>query len=307
MGFHGSAAIVATVIASRALSPRQALALTALAAFGGPLFLGAAVAHTIGQGLVAPSAWSSVALACGLLAASGWTLLTWWVGLPCSASQALIGGLLGAVTIAAGPGAVQSEGVLKTLIGLFVSPPVGLLAGVLLMRLTLWLAQSATPRANNLFKRMQVLTSLSLAMVVSANDTQKVMGVMTLMLMLTGSLSTFAVPLWIKLLAAGAFALGILSGGYRLIRTLGGRLLRVRPIHGFVAQLATTGVILLASQTGLPVSSTQVIGMAIVGVGSAERLSKVRWQVAGTLMAAWFLTIPVTAVLAGLGVWLWKG
>lgn len=306
MGFHGSAAVVATVIASRALSPRRALALTALAAFGGPLVLGAAVANTIGQGLIWPSAWSTEALACGLLAASGWTLLTWWVGLPCSASQALIGGLLGAATVAAGPGAVQPAGALKTLIGLFVSPPVGLLAGVLLMRLTLWLAQSATPRANNLFKRLQVITSLTLALTVSANDAQKVMGVMTLILMLTGDLSVFVTPLWIKVLAAGAFALGILSGGYRLIRTLGGRLVRVRPIHAFVAQFATTGVILLASQTGLPVSSTQLIGTAIVGVGSAERLSKVRWQVAATMVTAWLMTIPVTAILAGLGVWLWR-
>jgi PiT family inorganic phosphate transporter len=269
--------------------------------------MGAAVANTDGQGLVLPSAWSGEALACGLLAASSWTLLTWWIGLPCSASQALIGGLLGAATVASGPGAVQPAGVLKTLVGLFISPPIGLLAGVLLMRLTLWLAQSATPRANNLFKRLQVFTSLTLALTASANDAQKVMGVMTLILILTSQLPAFVVPIWVKLLAASAFSLGILSGGYRLIRTLGGRLLRVRPIHGFVAQLATTGVILLASQTGLPVSSTQVIGTAIVGVGSAERLSKVRWQVAGTLITAWFLTIPVTAVLAGLSVWLWRG
>jgi PiT family inorganic phosphate transporter len=307
MGFHGSAAVVATVIASRALSPRRALALTALAAFGGPLLFGGAVAATVGQALVLPSAWSPEALACGLLAALGWTLLTWWVGLPCSASQALIGGLLGAATIAAGPGAIQPAGALKTFVGLFISPPVGLLAGTLLMRLTLWLAQSATPRANNLFKRLQILTSLGLALTVSANDAQKVMGVMTLILMLTGNLPAFAPPLWVKLLAAGAFGLGILSGGYRLIRTLGGRLFRVRPIHGFVAQLATTAVVLAASQTGLPVSSTQVVSTAIVGVGSAERLSKVRWQVASNMLAAWFLTIPVTATLAGLGVWLWRG
>jgi len=307
MGFHGSAAVVATVISSRALPPRMALTLTALATFVGPLLFGTAVAHTIGQSLVQPAAWSPEVVLCGLLASIGWTLLTWLIGIPCSASQALIGGLLGAATVAAGPGAVQRSGVLKVLIGLFISPPVGLIAGVLMMRLVMFLAQRATPRANNLFKRLQVLTSLALAFTVSANDAQKVIGIIAVTLVMTGSLPAFSIPLWVKLVSAGAFGLGIVSGGYRLMRTLGGRLFKIRPIHGFVAQLAATAVIFGASYTGLPVSSTQVLSTAIVGVGSAERLSKVRWQVAGEMMTAWFLTIPVTAILAGLGVWVWKG
>ncbi len=307
MGFHGSAAVVSTVISSRALPPRMALTLTALATFVGPLLFGTAVADTISQSLVQPTAWSPEVLLCGLLAAIGWTLLTWLAGIPCSASQALIGGLLGAVTAASGPGAVQQSGAWKVLSGLFISPPVGLVAGVLMMRLVLFLAQRATPRANNVFKRLQVLTSLCLALTVSANDAQKVMGVITVALVLGGLVPAFGVPAWVRLVSAGAFGLGIVSGGYRLMRTLGGRLFRIRPIHGFAAQLAAAGIIFGASYAGLPVSSTQLLSTAIVGVGSAERISKVRWQVAGEMMTAWFLTIPVTAILAGMGVWAWKG
>lgn len=307
MGFHGSAAIVSTVISSRALSPRRALLLTVTATLVGPVVLGTAVAATIGQSLALPSAWSPEVVLCGVLAAIGWTLLTWWLAIPCSASQALIGGLLGAVTMAAGPGAVQQAGVLKALIGLFISPPIGFIAGLLVMRLMLWLARSLTPRANLLFKYLQLITSVGLALAVSSNDVQKVMGVLMIALAITGSAAVGAVPLWIRAVSALAFALGLVSGGFRLIRTLGGRLYKIRPIHGFVAQLAAMLVIFSAGQTGLPVSSTQVLSTAIVGVGSAERVSKVRWQVAGEMMVAWFLTIPITAVLAGAGVWLWKG
>lgn len=307
MGFHGSAAVVSTIISSRAMSPRRALTLTALTTLIGPLILGTAVAGTIGQGLVNLDAWTPEALLCGLSASLCWTLLTWWLGIPCSASQALIGGLLGAITVAAGPGVVQRAGVVKTLIGLFISPPIGLLAGLLMMSLTLYLARHATPRANNTFKRLQLFTSLTLALTVSANDAQKVMGVIAIALLLTGGQSAFAIPVWVAAVCAGAFALGIASGGYRLIRTLGGRLFRIRPVHGFAAQFAAALVIFSASWAGLPVSSTQVLSTAIVGVGSAERVSKVRWQVAAEMLTAWFLTIPLTAVLGGAGVWVWKG
>lgn len=303
MGFHGSAAVVSTVISSRALSPRRALLLTAVAALVGPLVFGSAVAGTIGA-LAHPAAWSLEVLVCGLLAAVSWTLLTWWLGLPCSASQALIGGLLGALTVATGPEAVQRAGVIKIFVGLFISPPVGFIAGLLLMRLMLWLAQFLTPRANVMFKYAQLLTSFGLALAVSSNDVQKILGLLLIAFHLT---SATPLPLWATLLGGGAFALGLVSGGYRLIRTLGGRLYKIRPIHGFVAQGAAALLILSAGQTGLPVSSTQVLSTAIVGVGSAERLSKVRWRVAAEMMTAWFLTIPVTAALAGAGLWVWKG
>lgn len=306
-GFHGSAAVVSTVISSRALSPRAALIVAAGTALIGPVIMGTAVANTIGHDLISAEAFSPAALLCGLLAATGWILLTWFIGLPCSASQALIGGLLGAATVSMEPGSIQGPGVLKVLIGLFISPPLGLLAGLLMMRGVLFLAESATPRANTLFKNLQLATTVGLALTVSANDAQKLMGVITLALILFHQIPAFSVPLWVAWACAAAFALGMVSGGYRLIRTLGARILKVRPIHAFSAQLATALVILTATLTGLPVSSTQVITTAIFGVGSAERLSRVRWQMAGELITAWVLTIPVTALLAVVSFLLLKG
>jgi PiT family inorganic phosphate transporter len=306
-GFHGSAALVATLISSRAASPRFALAFTAATALAGPLLLGTAVANTVGRELILPEALSLPVLMSALAAAVGWSLFTWLAGIPSSASQALIGGLLGAATMAAGPGVVQRPGLLKVLIGLFISPPLGLMAGLLVMSVTLALAQYATPKANVWFRQWQYYTTLGLALTVSSNDVQKVMGVIVLGLLLSGRQTAFSVPAWVTVLSAAAFSLGMLSGGYRLIRTLGGRIFRIRPIHGFVAQFAAALVTLVASLTGLPVSSTQVISTAIFGVGSAERLTRVRWQVAGDMITAWVLTLPMTGALAGLIVWLLKG
>ena len=306
-GFHGAAAVVSTAISSRALRPRWALAGSALAALAGPLALGTAVANTLGTQLIAPEALSERVLLAAMSAALAWILFTWQAGIPCSASQALVGGLLGAATTAAGPDMIQRGGLLKTLWGLFLSPPLGLLAGWLMMRLVLALAQTATPRVSYYFKQGQALTSLGLAMVVGSNDAQKLMGMIALALLLNGRSSDFRVPLWVTLACGGAFAAGMLSGGYRLMRTLGLRIFKIRPVHGFSAQLAAALVVCGASLMGLPVSSTQVISTAIFGVGSAERLSRVRWQVAGELITAWVLTIPMTALLAGLGWWLTRG
>lgn len=303
-GFHGSAAIVATVISSRALSPRRALWSAAAAALAGPLLLGTAVANTLGQQLITPAALSLRVLLSALLAATSWSLFTWVVRIPSSASQALIGGLLGAASALAGAGAVQWPGLTKILIGLFVAPPLGLLAGLLVMQVVLRLVQNATPRANLWFKQLQLFTALGLALAVSSNDAQKLMGLITLALVLAGPLAAFQVPLWVMAACAAAFVLGMLSGGYRLIRTLGARIFRIRPIHAFSTQLAAMLVMFGASLTGWPVSTTQVISTAIFGVGSAERVSKVRWQVAGSLITAWVLTLPVTAALGAAGLWL---
>jgi len=306
-GFHGSAAVVATVISSRALSPRIALLSAAGAAWIGPLVLGTAVADTISRQLITPAALSLEVLICGLASAACWIALTWLIGIPCSASQATIGGLLGASITVAGFSAVQSLGLIKTLLGLFVSPPLGLLAGLWMMRAMLSLFQSATPRVNVLFRRMQLGTTLGLAVTVGSNDAQKFMGLIALALFLGGQTANYHIPTWVILASGTAFALGMLSGGYRLIRTLGARIIKIRPVHSLSAQTASGLVVLAASLTGLPVSSTQVISTAVFGVGSAERLSKVRWQIAQEMLTAWALTLPVTAVLAGLSIWLWKG
>lgn len=306
-GFHGSAAVVATVISSRALTPRVALLSAAAAAWLGPLLLGTAVANTISQELITREALSETVLICGLAAAASWITFTWLAGLPCSASQATIGGLLGASVMAAGLNAIQPLGLIKTLIGLFISPPLGLLAGLWMMRGMLRVFQNATPRINILFRRVQLITTLGLALTVGSNDAQKFMGLIALALVLAGHSQSYQLPPWVIVASATAFALGMLSGGYRLIRTLGARIFKIRPVHSLSAQTAAGLVVLTASLIGLPVSSTQVISTAVFGVGTAERLSKVRWQIAREMLTAWVLTLPVTAGLAGLGLWLWKG
>lgn len=306
-GFHGSAAVVATVISSRALTPRVALFWAAAAAWLGPILLGTAVANTISQQLIFPTALSLEVLACGLVAAASWITVTWFVGIPCSASQALMGGLFGSAVSNVGWAALQPVGFAKTLLGLFLSPPLGLLAGLLIMQVVLHLFQSATPRINVLFRQFQLITTLGLALTVGSNDAQKFMGLMVLALVLAGQHTDFQVPLWVLLASATAFALGMLSGGYRLIKTIGGRIFTLRPVHSLSAQLAAGMVILVANLTGLPVSSTQVVSTSVFGVGAAERASKVRWQVAREMLSTWALTIPLTAALAGLLLWLWKG
>jgi PiT family inorganic phosphate transporter len=188
----------------------------------------------------------------------------------------------------------------KALLTLFISPPLGLAAGFLITRLTFFLAAGATPRANWLFKRLQVLSAVGVALSHGGNDAQKTMGLLTLSLLVAGVLPTFAVPIWVVAASAGAMSLGTSIGGWRLIRTLGGRIYKIRPIHGFTAQTASGLVLLGASLVGGPVSTTQVVSSAIMGAGAAERLSKVRWGVAQEMLVAWGLTMPVTAGLAAL-------
>ena len=302
-GFNDSSSLVATVIASRAMSPRRALTLTALAEFAGPFLFGVAVANTVGKGLIASDAVTMPVVLAGVAAAIVWNRITWFFAVPSSSSHALIGGLMGAAIVSAGLGAIQSGGLIKILLSLFLSPPLGFAAGFALMRLILFAAQSATPRVNDWFRQGQLFTSVALALSHGANDSQKTMGIITLGLIAAGQIESFAVPLWVVVVSAGAIALGTLLGGWRLIRTLGGRIYTIRPVHGFTTHLGATGVILGAALLGGPVSTTQVISSAIMGTGSAERLSKVRWDVAEDMLWAWGLTIPAT-MLAGAGI-LW--
>ena len=299
-GFHDSANLVATVIASRALAPRPALVLTALAEFAGPFLFGVAVARTVGAGLLDPGAVSLPAVLAAVWAAIAWNLLTWYLGLPSSSSHALVGGLLGAAIVSQGWAAVQVSGLLKILAALLISPPLGFLIGFLLMRLIRFLGRAATPRINTFFKRGQIFTSAGLALSHGTNDAQKTMGLITLALLAAGRIESFAVPPWVVAASAAAIAVGILSGGWRLIRTLGGRMYRIRPVDGFTAQAAAAAVILTAGAFGGPVSSTQVAGSAILGAGAADRLGKVRWQVAGNMLWAWVLTMPLSGLVGAL-------
>ena len=306
-GFHDSANLVATMIASRAVSPRRALVLSAAAEFCGPFLFGVAVAVTVGKGLLDPAAVSLPVVLAAVWAAIVWNLLTWYFGLPSSSSHALVGGLLGAAVVDGGWHVVQVQGLYTVLLALFLAPALGLLSGWLVMRLVLFLARGASPRINTFFKRAQVLTSVGLALGHGSNDAQKTMGIITLGLVISGVVDSFQVPLWVVVASAGAIALGIVSGGWRLIRTLGGRIYRIRPVHGFSSQIASAAVIMGASLAGGPVSTTHVVSSTIMGVGGADRPERVRWEVAGEMVRAWLLTIPATAVVGALLILGWRG
>jgi len=297
-GIHDSSNVVATMISSRALSPRVALAMTAVANFFGPFIFGVAVANTIGHEVVFAEAINTVVLLAALSSAIIWNLLTWYLGFPSSSSHALIGGFVGAVVIDAGWQAIQMPGIEKILIALFASPIIGFVFGFILLRLILLLSWKASPGINRFFKRGQIFTALTLALSHGTNDAQKTMGIITLALVTGGYLKVFAVPIWVIVICAGMIALGTAVGGNKLIKTLGGKFYKIRPVDGFSAQLASAVVILSASLVGGPVSTTQVVSSAIMGVGAAERVNKVRWGVAQEIATAWFLTIPATALVA---------
>lgn len=299
-GVHDSSNVVATMISSRAVPPRLALGMTAMANFVGPFIFGVAVAETIGGEIVHPASINIQVLIAALLSAILWNLLTWYFGLPSSSSHALIGGFTGAVIIGAGWQMIQLQGLEKVLIALFASPIVGFVFGFVVTRLVTLLIWRASPRINWIFKRGQVLTALALALSHGTNDAQKTMGIITLALVTSGYLAEFAVPMWVILICATMIALGTALGGWKLIRTLGGKFYKIRPMDGFNSQLASAMVILGSSILGGPVSTTQVVSSSIMGVGAADRVSKVRWGVAGEIAAAWLLTIPATALLAAL-------
>jgi len=299
-GVHDSSNIVATIISSRSMPPRMALTMTALAEFAGPFLFGVAVAKTIGEGLVSPQVMTMPVIISALVGAIMWNILTWVLGIPSSSSHALIGGILGAVGIGVGWVHVIPSGLITVLIALFVSPFLGLFVGFLFTKLVYFLARNASLRVNWFFKNIQVLTGMGLALSHGANDAQKTMGIITLGLVSAGVIPTFEVPIWVIALSASAIAIGTSTGGWRLIRTLGGKFYKIRPVNGFCAQVGAASVVLGAALLGGPVSTTQVVSSTIAGVGAAERMSKVRWGVLGNIAVAWMLTIPATGTVAAL-------
>ncbi|HET7009772.1 MAG TPA: inorganic phosphate transporter [Anaerolineales bacterium] len=299
-GFHDSSNIVATVISSGAMRPRLALVVAALAEFAGPFIFGVAVATTIGEGLLRLDTIPVEVVVAALAAAVLWNLITWYVGIPSSSSHALIGGLVGAAVLAQGPEVIHVSGLVKILAALLISPVLGLIAGYITMRLILWAVQSATPGINRVFRSGQVVTLIGLALSHGTNDAQKTMGVITMGLVAAGYIDGFRVPMWVIAASAGAIALGTSLGGWRLIRTLGGKIMRIRPVHALASQVGGAGVILGAALLGGPVSTTQVMTSAIMGVGAAEHFKRVRWLVLQDMVMAWLLTIPVTAAVAAL-------
>jgi PiT family inorganic phosphate transporter len=297
-GFHDSSNIVATIIFSRALSPRAALWLIAVAESLGPFIFGVAVAKAIGEGIVNPASITNEVIVAALLSAVLWNLLTWLLGIPSSSSHALVGGLVGAVTVSVGYSYLVLPGIAKILVALFVSPFIGLAAGFIITRLVYFLARGASMKINWFFKKGQILTGIGLALSHGANDAQKTMGIITMGLIINRVQTEFIVPLWVVGLSSLAMAFGTVLGGWRLIHTLGAKFFKIRPVHGLCTQLASAGVIMGAALVGGPVSTTQVVSSAIMGVGSADRLNKVRWGVAGSIATAWLLTIPITALLS---------
>ncbi|MBI5963900.1 MAG: inorganic phosphate transporter [Chloroflexi bacterium] len=303
-GMRDSSNIVATMISSRAFHPQTALGMTAIAEFLGPFLFGVTVAKTIGSDIVDSHILTLDALIACLLGAIIWNLITWFFGIPSSSSHALIGGLIGAVFVSVGLGAIKFQGLYKVLIALFTSPLIGFVAGFIILRAILFMAQHATPRVNDLFRNGQFFTAVGLAFSHGTNDAQKTMGIITLSLIIGGHLSAFTVPFWVILASAATMAVGTALGGWRLIRTLGGKFYKIRPVHSFATQLTSALVILSASFIGLPVSTTQVVSSAIIGVGSSERFGKVRWSVAGDILTAWIVTIPVSALFSAGIYWL---
>lgn len=295
-GMRDSSNIVATMIYSRAFQPRAALMVTAIAEFSGPFLFGIVVARTIGSDIIDSNQLNLNALVACLLGAIFWNLFTWYFGLPSSSSHALIGGLIGVVIYSAGWGMIKIGGLSLVFLGLFLSPLVGFVVGFIILRLIYFLAQNATPHINTFFKRGQLVTAIGLGLSHGTNDSQKIMGVIALSLVIGGVLDEFKIPFWVIFISAAVMALGTALGGARLIRTLGGKFYKVRPVHSFATQMTSTLVILFSSLLGAPVSTTQVVSSAIVGVGSSERLGKVRWGVARDIVLAWLVTIPVSAL-----------
>ena len=301
-GAHDSANAIATVVSTKVLSPRTAVVMAAVLNLGGAL-LGDEVAATLGKGVVNPEvvAGSQVLVLAALVGAIGWNLITWYAGIPSSSSHALIGGLIGAAVAHAGFNSLNGPSIgEKILLPLVLSPLAGFLAGFLMMNLiTLLFWHVNRHKANGLFHRLQVLSAAFMATSRGLNDAQKTMGIITLALFLFGEIDAIHVPLWVKICCATAMACGTAVGGWKIVKTMGHKIFKLEPVHGFAAETSASLVIAGASMFGAPVSTTHTITASIFGVGSTKRLSAVHWGVAGNLLIAWALTIPAAALLGG--------
>ncbi|PZR64031.1 MAG: anion permease [Chloroflexi bacterium] len=301
-GFHDTANAIATSVSTRALRPEWAIAMSAVANFLGAL-TGQAVAKTVGSGIVHQTDANQVVVAAALVGAIVWNLVTWRLGIPSSSSHALIGGLLGASAASAGIGSWQVDGIVgKVLVPLVTSPIAGFALAFVLMVVIFNVFRRAHPRTmNDRFRRLQVLSAAFMAFSHGSNDAQKTMGIMTLALVGARILPAFnEIPIPIILLAATAISLGTAAGGWRIIRTMGSKVVKLDPVHGFAAETTAASVIFGASTLGMPVSTTHVISSAIMGAGSSDRFNSVRWVVARNIGIAWVLTIPAAGVVAAL-------
>ena len=298
-GLHDAANSIATIVSTRVLSPNIAVVWAAFFNFIAFLFFGLHVAQTVGTGLIAPEIVDWLVIFGALMGAIAWNLITWWAAIPSSSSHALIGGLVGAGTAKAGIGAIVWGGITKTAGAIVWSPLLGLVLALLLWLVVAWLFQRATPFAvDRKFRVMQMGSAALYSMGHGANDAQKTMGIIAGLLYAEGLLGgEFHVPFWVVISCQAAMGLGTLIGGWRIVRTMGSRITRLKPVQGFCAETAGAATLYLATSFGVPVSTTQTITGAIVGVGAARRVSAVRWGIAGSLLIAWVITLPAAALI----------
>ena len=300
-GMHDAANSIATVVSTRVLSPRLAVIWAAFFNFIAFLIFGTAVAVTIGKGMIDVHSINETVILAGLLGAISWNLITWYLGLPSSSSHALIGGYAGAAIAKSGFAVIIPSGWTMTLIFIILAPSIGLVLGYALKVLTSWMLCRQRPGVVNRWSRIAQLASAALySLGHGGNDAQKTMGIITSLLFAGGLLSEYTVPLWVVLSAHAAIALGTLTGGWRIVKTMGQRITRLRPIDGFCAETASAFSIFLATYLGVPVSTTHVITGAVSGVGSANRWTAVHWGVTLRIVWAWLLTIPGAAIIAAL-------
>jgi inorganic phosphate transporter, PiT family len=303
-GFHDAANSIATVVSTRVLSPGKAVIWAAFFNFAAAFGFGTAVAKTVGSGMIDVREVTFLVIFAGLFAAIVWDLITWYYGLPTSSSHALIGGYAGGAVAKAGFGAIIASGWTKTLIFIVLAPTIGLLLGFSLMVGIYWLFRGFAPsKVGRWFRRLQLVSAALYSLGHGANDAQKTMGIIAGVLLAGGYLQVFAIPFWVVLAAHGAIALGTLSGGWRIIHTMGSKITRLQPVGGFAAETAGAVSLFLATSLGVPVSTTHTITGAIVGVGATRRLSAVRWGIAGRIVWAWILTIPASFTIAAVTYW----
>ena len=304
-GFHDAANSIATVVSTRVLRPQHAVAWAAFFNFIAFLFFGLAVANTIGKGVIEPAIVDEYVILGALVGAIAWNVITWYYGLPSSSSHALIGGLAGAAIAKGGVGALVGSGFLKISVAIVLSPMIGLVLGMLLMTAVAWIFFRQSPhRVDRWFRRAQLVSAALYSLGHGGNDAQKTMGIIAMLLFAAGlSGPAFHVPFWVVLVCQAAMALGTLFGGWRIVKTMGQKITRLKPVGGFCAETGGAITLFAATALGIPVSTTHTITGAIVGVGATRKLSAVRWGVAGRIVWAWVLTIPCSAAISAV-VWL---
>jgi PiT family inorganic phosphate transporter len=300
-GFHDAANSIATVVSTRVLKPYQAVMLAAFFNFVAVFVFHLSVASTVGKGIVDQGIVDHYVVFGALMGAIAWNLITWYYGIPSSSSHALIGGIVGAGVAKAGTWALIPAGILKTVAFIFISPLIGFVLSAALLLLISWLFVRSTPsRVDRLFRRLQLVSSSLYSLGHGGNDAQKTIGIIWMLLIAAGYTSANEVPIWVVIACYVTIGLGTLFGGWRIVKTMGQRITKIRPVGGFCAELSGSIALFLATALGIPVSTTHTITGSIVGVGTAQSVSAVRWGVAGDLLWAWILTIPCSAFMAAL-------